>query len=205
MIKSCTRILFFLISLHSFASQAEQSGLPFESFFRSSMKIDADGTEIYETNWDLKKHKKVGIGAAIGGVSGAYGINAELNLDPMSALVIGIGTGPSYGTFNLQGKVNFESYYLSPFLKMGYSRWFNSGRVPSTATSSGILTQIYSSKDLRAGKFDAGFLVASVGAEYNQLEGELSGVNFYGEMTMLLETTSLKMVPAGAVGVTYYY
>ena len=205
MMKSLSGLLILVLSVCSLSANAQQSDIPFESFFTSSIKLDSDGTELYETNWELKKHKKVGIGAAIGGVNGAYGINAELNLDPMSALVIGFGTGPSYGTFNLQGKMNFEAYYLSPFLKMGYSRWFNSGRVPSSATSSDVLSQIYSAKDLRAGKFDAGFLVASVGAEYNQLEGELSGVNFYGELTMMLETASVKMVPAGAVGLTYFY
>ena len=205
MMKSLSGLLILVLSVCSLSANAQQSDIPFESFFTSSIKLDSDGTELYETNWELKKHKKVGIGAAIGGVNGTYGINAELNLDPMSALVIGFGTGPSYGTFNLQGKMNFEAYYLSPFLKMGYSRWFNSGRVPSSATSSDVLSQIYSAKDLRAGKFDAGFLVASVGAEYNQLEGELSGVNFYGELTMMLETASVKMVPAGAVGLTYFY
>jgi hypothetical protein len=199
------RQLVYLISILICSSAAFSQEMAYQSFFSSSQSFDSDGTELYRSNLELKKHKKVGLGIAFGGVNGNIGANAELNLDPMTALVIGMGTGPSYGTFNLQAKLNFEAYYLSPFIKMGYSRWFSSGSLPSQAGNSDILRQVYTDAELRAGKFDAGFLVSSLGAEYNQLEGELSGLNFYGEVTMMADTKNYKLIPAGSVGLTYFY
>lgn len=199
------RQLAYLICTLLCASVSFSQEMAYQSFFSSSQSFTNDGTELYGSNLELKKHKKVGVGIALGGVNGSIGANAELNLDPMTALVIGVGTGPSYGTFNLQGKLNFEAYYLSPFIKMGYSRWFSSGNLPSQADNSDVLRQIYSVADLRAGKFDASFLISSLGAEYNQLEGELAGLNFYGEVTMMADTRSYKLIPAGSVGLTYFY
>lgn len=199
------RQLIYLICILLYSSLGFSQEMAYQSFFSSSQSFDTDGTELYNSNLQLKKHKKVGVGIALGGVNGSFGANAELNLDPMTALVIGVGTGPSYGTFNLQGKLNFEAYYLSPFIKMGYSRWFSSGSLPSQADSSDVLRQVYTAAELRAGKFDASFLTSSIGAEYNQLEGELAGLNFYGEVTMMADTRSYKLIPAGSVGLTYFY
>lgn len=175
-----------------------------ESIFIKKQKFDTDGTELYSSNLDLKGHKKFGFGTSVGGAAGMFGLNAELNLEPENTLVIGLGTGPSYGTFNILWKNNVEARYLSPYTKVGYSKWFSAGGSGSAADS-GVLRQIFSEQDLRAGKFGADFFVASIGAEYNQLEGELSGVNFYGELVMLTEVRTARLVPSGAVGITYFY
>jgi len=195
--------LSLILILTSTAKAADEA--PYESFFTKKQKINADGTEIYKSNYELKQNKRIGAGLAVGGVSGVLGVSAELNLAPAETLVIGMGTGPSYGTFNLQGKYNFEAEYLTPFVKLGYSKWFSSGTIPSTAATSETLRQVYSEKDLRAGKFDASFAVASIGAEYNQLEGELSGINFYGEFTLLTEVRTASVIPSGALGIIYFY
>ena len=74
---------------------------PYESIFVKHQQLDQDGTELYQSNYDLKKHKKIGAGLSLGGASGVLGVNAEINLAPAETLVIGMGTGPSYGTFNI--------------------------------------------------------------------------------------------------------
>lgn len=198
-------VIIALVSFGLFCSTLHAEDFSSQSFFSKKQNFDTDGTELYTSNYHLKKHKKFGIGLAMGGANGVLGLESQFNLDPGLALVLGMGTGPSYGTFNVQAKYSFESLYLSPYVKGGYSKWFNSGSAKSTATSSDILRQIYSDKDLKAGKFDANFVVASVGAEYNQLEGELAGVNFFGEMTLLTEMQKVKVAPSGAVGITYFY
>ena len=176
-----------------------------ESFFSKDQKFDNDGVELYASNLDLKRHKKIGLGVSLGGASGALGLNSELNLDPENALVIGLGAGPNYGSFNLLYKRNFEGLYLSPYAKVGYSKWFSASNNTSSAGSSDILRRIFSERDLKTGKFDADLLITSFGVEYNQLEGELSGINFYGEAVMMTEIKSAKMLPSGAVGITYFY
>ncbi len=176
-----------------------------ESFFSKNQKFDNDGVEFYHSNLDLKRHKKIGLGVSVGGANGALGLNSELNLDAENALVIGLGAGPNYGSFNLLYKRNFESNYLSSYYKVGYAKWFSATSNTSSAGSSDVLRQIFSEKDLKSGKFDTDFLITSFGAEYNQLEGELSGVNFYGELVMMTEIKSAKMIPSGAVGLIYFY
>lgn len=185
--------------------QVKAQETAYSSFFSKSQQFDQTGTELYSTNLEMKAHKKFGAGLALGGALGQLGALAELNLDPNRALLIGMGTGPGYGTFTLQGKYNFEALYISPYVKAGYSKWFSAGKVPSDATGSDVLRQIYSQADLKAGRFDANFVLGSFGAEYNQLEGELAGVNFFGEMTLMSELQTARLVPTGSVGITYFY
>lgn len=193
-----------MVSLSVFAQTSETSGSN-ESFFSTSQKFDNEGIELYSSNLDLRRHKKIGVGISVGGASGALGLNSELNLDAENALVVGLGTGPSYGSFNLLYKRSLEGNYLSPYAKLGYSKWFSASNNTSSVGSSDILRQIFSDKDLKSGKFDTDFAISSLGAEYNQLEGEFSGVNFYGELVLMTEIKSAKMVPSGAVGITYFY
>ena len=174
------------------------------SIFRKNQKFDTDGTELYNSNTEMRGHKKFGVGTSVGGAAGMIGLHAEINLEPENALVIGLGTGPSYGTFDVLWKNNLESQYLSPYTKIGYSKWFRAGG-GGTAADSSVLRQIFSDSELRAGKFGADFLVGAIGAEYNQLEGELAGVNFYGELVMMGEMRTAKLVPSGAIGLTYFY
>lgn len=201
-----SRLLTATVLLFSFLVSAQETTTTAnESFFSKSQKFDNEGVELYGSNLEMKMHKKIGVGFTLGGSNGAMGINGELNLDPENALVIGLGTGPSYGSFNLLYKNSLESKYLSPYGKIGYSKWFKASNNSTSANSSDVLRAIYSEKDLKAGNFDADFFVGTVGAEYNQLEGPLSGFNFYGEVVLLTELKSAKLVPAGAVGLTYFY
>ena len=68
------------------------------------------------------------------------------------ALVIGLGAGQSYGSFMVGWKHNFEAQYLSPYTKVGYSKWYSSaGGVYASSCHNGVsaetntLTQKYAS------------------------------------------------------------
>ena len=198
-----SKLVFTLLVLGGSLTLAQTA--PNESVFVKKQKFDTDGTELYSSNLDLKRHKKFGFGTSVGGVAGMFGLNAEINLEPENALVLGLGTGPNYGTFNVLWKNNVEANYFSPYFKVGYSKWFSAGGGSGSASESAVLRQIFSERDLKNGKFGADFLVGALGAEYNQLEGELSGVNFYGELVLMTEIKTAKIVPTGAVGITYFY
>ncbi len=192
--------LVLLFTTQGFA-QSESN----QSVFSKNQKYDNEGVELYESNLDMKLHKKFGLGIALGGATGLLALNGEINLEPMNALTIGLGTGPSYGTFGLGWKHNFEGYYLSPYMKFGYSKWFSSSTGAGSATDSDVLKRIFSDNELKSGRFDADFIVGSAGIEYNQLEGDLAGVNFFGEVVLMTEFRKATVVPAGTVGLTYYY
>ncbi len=198
-----------LISSLSFA-QASLTGAahttnPNQSVFNKYQNFASDGVELYGSNLEMKAYKKFGIGLVAGGATGLLGLNGEINLDSSEAVVVGLGTGPSYNSFNLGWKHNFIGNYLSPYTKVGYSKWFNSAGSSSSAADSDILKRVLSADEIKNNRFSADFIVASAGLEYNQLEGELSGVNFFGELVMMAELQKSMLIPAGAVGIIYYY
>lgn len=181
-----------------FAQGAEST-----SVFSKKQKFDQEGIELYSSNTEMKNYKKLGLGLALGGATGLLALNGEANLDTTEALVIGLGTGSGYGTFMVGWKHSFEAQYLSPYTKAGYSKWYSSSG--KSAADSDVLKAVFSENDLRSGNFGADFLVGGVGIEYNQLEGDLAGVNFFGELILMDEISKSTLVPTGGVGITYYY
>ncbi len=206
--KKIFAVVFCVCSLtyaQSSLSGAARNSSPSQSIFNKYQNFASDGVELYGSNLEMKSYKKFGIGLITGGATGLLGLNTEINLDSSEAVVIGLGTGPSYNSFNLGWKHNFIGNYLSPYTKVGYSKWFNSSGSSSSAGDSDILKRVLSRDEIKNNRFSADFFVASAGLEYNQLEGELSGVNFFGELVMLAELQKSTVIPAGAVGIIYYY
>jgi len=200
-------LLFLAIQSFFFDAQAnanDSSSLnQNQSVFNKNQKFDKEGVELYQTNLDMKQYKKLGVGLMAGGATGVLSLNGEINLEPSEAAIIGIGVGPGYGAFNLGWKHNFEAYYLSPYTKVGYSKWYSSSK--GDATDSAVLKRIYNESELRGGRFDVDFVAGSMGIEYNQLEGDLSGVNLFGEIVVMADFRKFTMIPTGAIGINYYY
>lgn len=198
-------VVLVLMSLNVLAQGTSDSMVNNQSVFTKKQKIDQEGVELYATNWDMKSSKKLGLGIAVGGANGLIGLNGEVNLNPSEALVVGLGAGPSYGTFSLAWKHNFEGNYLSPYSKVGYSKWFSSSSGSGSAANSDVLKRLFSDNELRTNRFDADFIIGGGGIEYNQLEGDLSGVNFFGEVVVMAEVRKFTFIPSGTVGIIYYY
>ncbi len=183
------------------SAAAEQN----QSVFGKKQKFDHEGIELYDSNVEMKSYKRFGLGLMAGGSTGVLSVNGEINLDLNEALTIGLGMGPGYGSFGVNWKHNFEAMYLSPYTKLGYAKWYSSSRGSNSATDSEVLKRVYSENDLRNNRFDVDFIVGSAGLEYNQLEGELSGINLFGEVVMMTELRKVSLIPTGAIGITYYY
>ncbi|OFZ28421.1 MAG: hypothetical protein A2622_04795 [Bdellovibrionales bacterium RIFCSPHIGHO2_01_FULL_40_29] len=176
-----------------------------QSVFDKNQKFDSEGVELYDSNLEMKDHKKFGLGVMVGGAAGLIGLNLEINLDPTEAIGFGLGAGSGYNSFQVGWKHNFIGNYLSPYTKVGYSKWFNSASSSSAAGDSDILKRVLTDDEIKNNRFSADFIVASGGLEYNQLEGELSGMNLFGELVMMAEVQDLTLIPSGAVGIIYYY
>lgn len=176
------------------------------SVFSKNQKFDHEGVELYDSNLDMKSMKRLGAGFVAGGLTGLAGINIEYNLRPEDVAYFGLGTGTGFNSFNFGYKRNFEGYYMSPYTKVGFSRWSNSANGSSgSAKKSDILRQVLSDNDINENSYAVNFLTGSAGLEYNQLEGNLSGVNLFGELQAMYEFSSAKLIPTGAVGITYFY
>lgn len=176
-----------------------------QSTFSKNRKYDGEGIELYESNLDLKAHRKFGIGASVGGANGLVALSGEINVEPKEAAFAGLGFGPSYSSFNLGWKHNFEGYYINPYTKVGYSKWFNSASGAGNAGSSDVLKQVLSDEEIRTNRFGVDFVVGSIGLEYNQLEGNLAGMNLVGELNLMTEISNPKLIPTGSIGIIYYY
>lgn len=176
-----------------------------QSVFSKSQKFDNEGVELYDSNYELKTYKKLGLGVSTGGLTGGFGFNLEVNIQPQDALAFGIGAGKAYNSFHIAWKHNYEAAYLSPYTKVGYANWFNSNSQSNSASSSDILNRVLSENQIKENKFSANFLAAGMGLEYNQLEGELAGVNFFGELMVLGELNTSIYLPTAGLGLTYFY
>lgn len=190
----------FAQNLNPASDQIEPSLL-----FSRTQKFDHEGVELYNSNLDLKEHKHLGLGVMIGGAAGMVGINGEMNIEPSEAAVVGMGFGSGYSSFNVAWKHNFIGNYISPYTKVGYSKWFNTSGTTNAASNSDILKRVLTEQEIKDNRFSADFLTGSLGLEYNQLEGELSGVNLFGEVAMLSEINKSTYIPTGAVGIIYFY
>ena len=200
-------LVLTLVPLFSFAQSTYQGAgeSSNKSIFSKNQKVASDGVELYDSNLDLKAHKRIGLGLIVGGAAGLLGFNLEVNVEPTDAAFVGLGTGPSYNSFNFGWKHNLIGNYLSPYTKVGYSKWFNSSATSSSAGDSDVLRRILSNEEIRNNRYSADFLVGSAGLEYNQLEGELAGVNLFGEVVLLAEIKSSILIPSGAIGINFYY
>ena len=192
--------LLFLASMLSLSLANAQ-----QSFFSRTQKIDHEGVELYDSNIDMKEYKKIGLGFSSGGMTGLLGLNVEVNIIPQDSAVVGLGKGEAYGTFHFAWKRNFEAQYLSPYTKVGFSRWFNTNNDAGAANESNILKNVLTDSEIQKNEFAANFIAAAAGLEYNQLEGDLSGVNFYGELVLMSEITKSIYLPTAGVGLTYFY
>lgn len=186
-------------------NQALQAQVAQESIFSRNQKFDHEGVELYDSNLDLKSFKKIGFGLSTGGLTGLLGINLEVNVANYDAIGFGVGAGKAFNSFHLVWKRNYKSAYLSPYTKVGYSNWFNSSSSGGSANDSDVLKRVLTSDEIKDNKFSSHFIAAGAGLEYNQLEGELSGLNFYGELFVMSELKTSIYLPTAGIGLTYFY
>lgn len=176
-----------------------------ENVFEIKKNYDAEGIEIYDSNLQMRSFKRLGVNAQVGGAVGIFGVNAEFNYEPSNAVLAGFGMGPGFNSFNARWKHSFVSNYLSPFVTAGYSKWFNTNGSSISYKDSEVLNRVLTDDEKASGRFGADFGVASAGLEYTQLEGELSGMTFFGEVVLLHEIKRSTLVPTGSVGVGYFF
>ena len=176
------------------------------SILSKNRKYDQEGIELYNSNLDMKSMKRVGAGLVAGGLAGLIGLNIEINIEPENTFFLGLGTGKGFNTFNFGYKKNFESLYMSPYTKVGFSQWYNSSKSDETVgPNSNILRQVLSDNEIQNNKFNVNFLAGGAGLEYNQLEGDLSGLNLFGEVIVMADLATFKIQPTGSIGITYFY
>src|SRR5207253_5257868 len=95
----------FLALPLSYASTQDLDETDFASTAASVFKIDENNH--YKDNLALREARKLGLGLALGGSLGFYGLNIEINFEDMDGAVAGIGGGDGYNSVNVLWKHTF--------------------------------------------------------------------------------------------------
>ena len=161
--------------------------------------------DAYTSNLKMRENKKVGAGVSAGGSLGVVGLNFEFNFEDSDGVLVGFGRGEGFDSFQIGWKHVYEGDYLSPYVGLSYSRWYNSSSGSKEHLNSSILNRVLTDQEKRDGRFGTDFVNASLGAQYTQLSGEYAGLSFYGELTAMAEAKRSKVLPNGAVGLLYYF
>lgn len=160
--------------------------------------------ELYNSNWEMREHRKLGAGIGLAGIFGAIGGVADINFDAQNAAQVGFGNGNGFNTFFAGWKTSFESQFVSPYIMVGYARWYNSDNT-NLHGNSYILDQVLSKSELTNGKIGVDFLNTNIGIQYNQLDSEWIGNSFFLEFNFLYSTSRGRLVPAASMGSIYYF
>jgi hypothetical protein len=189
-------IALISIALISFEGTAQAAGI--------EVSAPSKVSSIYQSNYDLRQHRKMGVGGSIGGPLGVLGIFTELNLRKQDSVVAGFGAGSGYNSFLMSWKRSFEGVYLSPYSQLGYSRWFSSGKSGEPSKST-ILSQVLDESQKGDGKFGKDFIVGSLGLQYAQLQGETTGLSFFLQFDLMFAPENGLLLPTGALGSIYFF
>jgi hypothetical protein len=161
----------------------------------------------FSTADELRTRKRMGIAAQLAGTTGLFGVLLELNLSSNNSANIGFGGGPGYSSMSFQWKHQFNGRFFSPYLGVGYARWYNSSDAQSLnkATPSILSSKFLSEDQKRSGKFEVDLLTPSVGVLYHMLSGPQVGVAYFGEVVFLTEFSKPQPAPMAALGAVYYF
>lgn len=160
-------------------------------------------TSAYANNLKMREERRVGVGVQAGGTAGLLGLLLELNIEDQDGTLIGAGFDQGYSTFSISWKHNFEGEYFTPYTTLGWSRWFSSSG--DKKSSNYILDEMLTDSEKREGRFGLDFIVAAGGVQYQQLEGDFAGTGFFGEINLLGAPFRGKVLPAAAIGATYFF
>ena len=156
------------------------------------------------SNLKLRDERKIGLGSQIGGGLGVAGLDLEINVDSENSVIAGVGSGTGYGTFQVLWRHSFEGQYLTPYTTAGWSRWYNASST-SEYKNSLILDRVLNDSDRASGRFGVDFLTVSAGMQYHQLSGDLMGLSFFADFTLLSAISNPSIVPTGTLGSIYYF
>ncbi len=189
--------------------------LSFGSPGRSQILIDDKGEGVSQSyskqatdGFDFRRQRKMGFGVSTAGALGLLGINLELAFSPEASLIGGFGTGDIYQSFSFQYKYVLGGHWLSPYVGMGYAKWYTTKANPvaiETTMPNFLATKFLNDEELRTGVFSENLIFPMAGFQYHQLRGPYSGIALYAHALMLFDLDDFVSAPTGELGAYYYF
>jgi|GEM_PF-1711639 len=159
----------------------------------------------YLNLYELKSHRRMGIGAEVLGRLGMVGITMDLNFHPKNSATAGIGAGPQYFSYSLGYRRTLDDRSLSPYLGLAATRLVQSSDRPIKETLPAWIGD-YFLKDTKSdgSGFQRTFLSPQLGVQYTQFYGPSAGATMYLEILFMWEASSRKVAPIAGLGMMYY-
>lgn len=156
---------------------------------------------------EMRKIRRVAVGASYGGNLGRFGANLELNFNPEVGFLVGYGGGDGYQAMTFQLKKYLAGDAFLPFISGGYARWFGreSDEGLGASNPNFIAEKFLSASERASGEFELDILYPSVGIQYVNLDGEYAGLSLYAEVLLLFEVSEFQSAPTAAAGMMYYF
>ncbi|HRO66434.1 MAG TPA: hypothetical protein PL182_02595 [Pseudobdellovibrionaceae bacterium] len=173
------------------------------AFEYDDQAVSSTSYSSYSSNLKLREERKVGVGTHLGGSAGLLGIHLELNIESQDGVLTGFGFGEGFSTYSIAWKRSYEGLFFTPYTTLGWSRWFSSSG--NKSPDSYMLDSTLSRREREEGRFGIDYIVGAVGAQYNQLEGELAGASLFAEVDLFMSPAKGKTMPSAAVGATYFF
>ncbi len=156
---------------------------------------------------DLKRKRRMAIGAQAAGSLGMGGVMLELNFDPTVAISIGYGGGEGFQAVAFQGRYILGGDWLLPYAAIGYAHWATSGRSSKIETTRPNLLgeRLLTDDEKQQGEFGKHLIYPAFGLQLMQLKGPYAGFSFYAEVLVLFDAFHFLAAPTGAIGMLYYF
>lgn len=168
--------------------------------------------QIFDSSYDLRLRRKVGVGATLAGTTGAYGALIELNFAPENSILVGFGGGPHYSSLAFGVKRFLGSMengaVINPYVGVSYAHWFsNAGGAGSMASSTPafLANRLLSTEEKNTGKFEKSLLIPALGLQYFQLDGAYKGLGVFVEADILIDASDPSPIPTGGIGSVFYF
>ncbi len=169
-------------------------------FLIQSPLLAAIQSQSYSTNLKMREERRVGVGFNAGGSLGALGTQIELNIEDADGAVIGFGAGDGFNTFQLLWKHSMAGFFINPYWKAGISHWYQSDQEMKYLNSTISISEVKNDSSTSAELF-----TGSLGVQYNQLSGQLSGISFFLELSLISNISIRTIIPTGSIGALFYF
>jgi hypothetical protein len=162
--------------------------------------------QTFGSSYELRSLRRVGIGAEFAGASGLMGAVIELNFVPEDSFITGFGGGSGYNSFQMGWHHSFGGEKLSPYVGLGYVRWYNSSNKSVEETNPKFLgTKFLSDKEKTTGQYSVNFLTPNLGLQYHVLAGDYVGASVFAEVRFFMSIAHLSPEALGSLGTIYYF
>jgi hypothetical protein len=193
-------VILFVMSIFAHQAQAKILVEDGNSAKSTVKKTAASGLE-------LRRLRRVGVGAAAAGSLGLGGVNLELNINSKTGFIVGYGGGSNYSAFSFEMKKVLSGEWLLPYMSFGLARWYNTqenDHIDKTGPSF-LADRFMTESDRRNGNIDEFLLFPAFGLQYMQLNGPWAGHSMYAQVQILLDIGDFEAAPTGSIGYLYYF